>query len=204
MISLLSVINLITFRAAYEDVDLMEIKQIRLNNLLNQLAINRAQGKTDKEFAEVCGLEPSHLSQMKTSSPSSRNIGETVARRIERALGLPNMYMDKEHSGDEIREQVATIDTNDGRSSFIVSDESMMPDIKPNDEVWYALGERPEPGKLGVIKIGERLVVRRYREDWTKDGVAGFWCPVNNNYSQIPADEVELVGRATRLVRETE
>lgn len=57
------------------------IKETRRANFRALLARYEKQ----VEFAELCNLSPGHVSQM---ANGHRNIGDTVARRIERKLNL--------------------------------------------------------------------------------------------------------------------
>lgn len=52
-----------------------------------------AKFPTQKEFADACGLVPPHVSQMLANK---RGIGEGVARRMEKHLGLPYGALDVE------------------------------------------------------------------------------------------------------------
>ena len=70
-------------------------KTIRKTNLLEQIARFESQ----REFADVAGLAPAHVSQMVTGK---RNMGDAVARRIEASLDLPEGYMDVQHPVDGI------------------------------------------------------------------------------------------------------
>lgn len=49
---------------------------------------------TNREFADRCELPPAFVSQIKTAR---RNIGDALARDIERALSLPKAWMDVLH-----------------------------------------------------------------------------------------------------------
>ncbi len=69
----------------------MNVKAIRRANLVALLE----QHDRDVDFAELCGLAPGHLSQMKTSK---REVGDEVAARIEQRLRLEPGWMDRDHS----------------------------------------------------------------------------------------------------------
>jgi plasmid maintenance system antidote protein VapI len=66
------------------------IRTIRRENLLAQIA----QFSSQREFAEKAGLAPAHVSQMVTER---RNMGDEVARRIEKNLNLADGHMDLQH-----------------------------------------------------------------------------------------------------------
>lgn len=74
----------------------METKDFRRNNLRNLMDSHVRGGKTKAHFAETIGLPASQLSQL-TSDNASRNIGDTIARRIEINLGLARGWLDTPH-----------------------------------------------------------------------------------------------------------
>lgn len=68
--------------------DMQDIREIRRQHLMRLL-----DGyPTQRKFAEAVGLAPAHISQMVTAT---REIGNTVARRIEQALGLALGSLDR-------------------------------------------------------------------------------------------------------------
>jgi plasmid maintenance system antidote protein VapI len=69
---------------------MVNIRTIRKSNLLAQ--IDRFD--TQRAFAEQAGLAPAHVSQLVTER---RNMGDEVARRIEKNLDLAEGYMDLQH-----------------------------------------------------------------------------------------------------------
>ncbi|MBT2972157.1 MAG: hypothetical protein B6D72_05045 [gamma proteobacterium symbiont of Ctena orbiculata] len=69
---------------------MVNIRTIRKANLLAQIARFGSQ----RAFAEEAGLVPAHVSQMVTER---RNMGDEVARRIEKNLNLADGYMDLQH-----------------------------------------------------------------------------------------------------------
>ncbi|MBT3046419.1 MAG: hypothetical protein AB2728_15295 [Candidatus Thiodiazotropha sp.] len=69
---------------------MVTIRTIRKANLLAQIARFGSQ----RAFAEEAGLVPAHVSQMVTER---RNMGDEVARRIEKNLNLADGYMDLQH-----------------------------------------------------------------------------------------------------------
>jgi hypothetical protein len=83
----------------------MVVSQIRLRNLLLLLSKSSAT-----ELHEKTGVALAQFSQMKRrlespSSPTSRGMGDKVARKIERGLGLPEGWMDAPHeSVDRVTE----------------------------------------------------------------------------------------------------
>ena len=177
----------------------MDVKSNRKVNILNQLAIYRAQGWTDKKFATHCGIEPAHLSQMKSGV---RNVGDEVARRIEKALDLEYGYLDLKYGPAELKRELESYEVTAGRKVMKVTDEAMAPTFSIGDSIWYVPNEMPDPGKFAVVEINNKLTVRKYREELIKGTVTGFWSAINPAYSDVPADQVTLVGRAATHVVE--
>lgn len=73
-------------------VDVKETRKINLIRLIERTYGTRRGAQ--REFAEAAGLAPGHVSQMVNGT---RNIGDSVARRVERAIGLDHGYMDHPH-----------------------------------------------------------------------------------------------------------
>mgnify|MGYP003365260952 CR=1 FL=1 len=73
----------------------MDIKEIRRRNLraLMQYYLLDVPGSGKAAFADEIGIPPSQLSQLTSDNPS-RNIGDTMARRIESNLQLPHAWLD--------------------------------------------------------------------------------------------------------------
>jgi len=69
----------------------MGIREIRRDNL-NQLLTGY---ESQKDFAEAVGLSPGHVSQMVNGT---RDMGEQVARRIEKRSRLVDGWMDSPHT----------------------------------------------------------------------------------------------------------
>ncbi|WP_049786355.1 helix-turn-helix domain-containing protein [Mycetohabitans rhizoxinica] len=85
------------------------IAEIRRSNLL--LAIERMNG-SQTQLAEAAGVSPAYLSQVKTAQPNSktgrqRSMGDDIARRIEKAIGEAEGWMDQSHDDDFVNPQVA-------------------------------------------------------------------------------------------------
>lgn len=79
----------------------METKDFRRNNLRSLMDSHVRGGKTKAHFAETVGLPASQLSQL-TSDNATRNIGDTIARRVEINLGLSRGWLDTPHDRDAI------------------------------------------------------------------------------------------------------
>lgn len=97
------------------------IDEIRRANLL--LAIERLGSA--KKLADVTGLAPAYISQVKTRAPESkggkqRNLGDDAARRIDKALGEPTGWMDTPHaealSGTTLAARIAKVIAGTGTS----------------------------------------------------------------------------------------
>jgi DNA-binding transcriptional regulator YdaS (Cro superfamily) len=80
---------------------MVNIRTIRKENLLAQIA----RFGTQRAFAEQAGLAPAHVSQMVTDR---RQMGDEVARRIEKNLNLTEGYMDLQHGQSIYDTQPAT------------------------------------------------------------------------------------------------
>ena len=64
---------------------------------------------SQKAFADFCSSNPAHVSQMKKGD---REVGDAVARRIEKSFSLPEGYMDKSidiDSKDPLDQEAATL-----------------------------------------------------------------------------------------------
>lgn len=70
----------------------MDIKQIRRSNMLALIGGE----KTKAAFARKVGTEPAYISQI-LSTKTKADIGDVVARAIEKAYGLDYGWMDHEH-----------------------------------------------------------------------------------------------------------
>ncbi|WP_319557928.1 helix-turn-helix transcriptional regulator [Thiomicrorhabdus sp.] len=73
-------------------MDNKEIRHLNLKNLLKGF-------KSQRAFADKCFLSPGHLSQMFNKT---RNIGDSVAKDIEKALNLPHGWMDQVHYDGQV------------------------------------------------------------------------------------------------------
>lgn len=74
----------------------MEIKEIRLNNLL---ALSNKYGKI-VDFCERIDMNPSYFSQIKGGKKA---IGDDIARKVEEKLGLNRGYMDSSQDEDRLQ-----------------------------------------------------------------------------------------------------
>lgn len=72
-----------------ESPDIFELRRLKLQELVTRY-------KTQKEFAENAGLDPTVVSRMlyPVGKPNKRNIGEQAARQIEDALKISRGWLD--------------------------------------------------------------------------------------------------------------
>lgn len=80
----------------------MNLHDIRRNNLKSylKLTLKRGDFSSRDEFVVNAGLTPSQLSQlfMDPNKSGHRNLGETLARKIESNLGLVPYYLDNKNN----------------------------------------------------------------------------------------------------------
>lgn len=78
----------------------MDISEIRKANLIKLLS----GYSTQKEFSEITNTPTSYFTQITQGTIGKNgkpvNLGNTVARRIEKKLNLPHGYMDVDHDSD--------------------------------------------------------------------------------------------------------
>jgi len=75
----------------------MDVKEIRVENL-RRLIDDRAKGN-QRQFAEDHELNKAHVSQMLTRH---RDMGDKVARQLEKKLGLAHGFMDRRHDDKQM------------------------------------------------------------------------------------------------------
>lgn len=101
----------------------MDINEIRRTNLLH-IAKNVAKNK--QTLAEKIETSPSYLSQM-ISESNKANVGDDIARRVEREYDLGHGWMDRTHdpaenSIEDQRKEYASLEsqlTEDERANMI-------------------------------------------------------------------------------------
>lgn len=80
----------------------METKDIRRNNLRALMDTFVREGMSKADFADTAGLtNAAQLSQLTSHTPV-RNVGDLVARRVEKALNLPHGWLDVPHAVEEL------------------------------------------------------------------------------------------------------
>jgi plasmid maintenance system antidote protein VapI len=80
--------------------------EIRRNNL-NQLVLDKFNGNKSA-LARAADVHHNHINLLLSANEvHRRNMGEDLARRVEKALGLPQYWLDKDHSNDD--DSVSTI-----------------------------------------------------------------------------------------------
>lgn len=135
---------------------MINIKTIRKANLLEQIARFNSQ----REFSDLAGLAPAHVSQMVTGK---RNMGNRVARRIEASFDLPGGYMDVQHPKEgaiygypEKKDvNVAAVSGGDNLETLLMSVHKMSQQLTPKT-------------REVVAKIEQAALNGRLKdEDWT-------------------------------------
>jgi len=77
------------------------IKEIRLKNLLKLIK----QEGSQIAFSRTVDIDSSHISQIKNPS-NKKNLGEKLARKIEKALKLPSGWMDIDHENLPVKDAI--------------------------------------------------------------------------------------------------
>lgn len=112
-----------------ETPDIFELRRLKLQELVTRY-------KTQREFAENAGLDPTVVSRMlyPVGKPNKRNIGEQAARQIEDALKISRGWMDglgpasnmnvdiPLHNVDAYRIEVLDLTVSAGPGSFMISE----------------------------------------------------------------------------------
>ena len=122
-----------------------------------------ASGKGGKaDFARIVSMEPSQVSQLIGPNPS-KNIGNSIARRIERAYELPEGWLDAEHPDTPMRadeeDVIAVAPTSHSRDStepvfvrdddgFITGDSALAADC-----LGVRVGGGPETIPIRAVKL---------------------------------------------------
>ncbi len=76
----------------------MNIQDIRRQNL--RAVIEAEFGGVPARLARALGCQPTSISRLTSSAASKRNMGEKMARDIERVSGRPDGWMDALHDDD--------------------------------------------------------------------------------------------------------
>lgn len=112
-----------------ETPDIFELRRLKLQELVTRF-------KTQREFAENAGLDPTVVSRMlyPVGKPNKRNIGEQAARQIEDALKINRGWMDglcpasnmnvdiPPQNVDAYRVEVLDLTVSAGPGSFMISE----------------------------------------------------------------------------------
>ena len=86
------------------------IKEIRRSNC--QYIIDTRYRGVVNRLAIACGMHSAQLARIFTDNENRREIGDTLARRIEKAVGLEHGWLDQQHaSGDVLSTKIALLDT---------------------------------------------------------------------------------------------
>ncbi|MES9969046.1 MAG: helix-turn-helix transcriptional regulator [Candidatus Thiodiazotropha sp.] len=103
---------------------MVNIRTIRKSNLLAQIDRFGSQ----RAFAERADLAPAHVSQLVTER---RNMGDEVARRIERNLNLEEGHMDIQHHSQAYPQHRSTGQMNRIADSDATTHQSQMKKLDP-------------------------------------------------------------------------
>jgi len=84
-------------------MDIYEIRRINLLTLINELgsAVN---------VSEACDISPSYISQAKSSKSDTKNIGNIIARKLEKGTNKPHGWLDTLHTDKAAINNQLTID----------------------------------------------------------------------------------------------
>lgn len=105
----------------------METKEIRRNNLRNLADAHVRAGTSKSDFASKIGMPASQLSQL-TSRSGSKNMGDTIARRIESALDLHRGWMDVIHDDPSNVQSLGLVAPGSGGSFSLQNSKSNQAD----------------------------------------------------------------------------
>ncbi|MDC4176349.1 XRE family transcriptional regulator, partial [Acinetobacter baumannii] len=152
----------------------MNISDIRRNNLL-QLIEQKANG-SQKDFANHVGTAAAYLSQIINGTIGNNGkpaaVGNPLARKIEKAYGLPDGYMDRENS------KIERFDNNVDLKEKITTEGRLVPVIS-----WVAAGSFSP-----IETVLRDAVVDEHLPPNTKSGKNGYGLKITGN-SMLPRFE---------------
>ncbi|HAV4999683.1 TPA: XRE family transcriptional regulator [Acinetobacter baumannii] len=152
----------------------MNISDIRRNNLL-QLIEQKANG-SQKDFANHVGTAAAYLSQIINGTIGNNGkpaaVGNPLARKIEKAYGLPDGYMDRENS------KIERFDNNVDLKEKITTEGRLVPVIS-----WVAAGSFSP-----IETVLRDAVVDEFLPPNTKCGKNGYGLKITGN-SMLPRFE---------------
>lgn len=180
------------------------ISEIRHTNLLE--LITRFKGVT--KFAEVVDRSYSQISQIKNRTRHSktgapREVGDDLARHIERMCQLEAGWMDRDHPqaegnsptevlyGITVPEEVTelewetlmTVNSLPPKFQLRMPDDSMAPSVQKGTSLIFESTNVPAPGQGVLIKTSSGLYIRRYQQ-----GPGARWMGVAANSAYAPID----------------
>jgi hypothetical protein len=85
-------------------VDNIPVDDVALEARYNNLRLLRQKADSVIQFAAKAGLSQAQASQLTTTGPRRKKLGETLARKIETNLGLPRGWLDNPHAETEVPE----------------------------------------------------------------------------------------------------
>lgn len=176
-----------------ETPDIFELRRLKLQELVSSF-------KTQREFAEKAGLDPTVVSRMlyPAGKPSKRNIGEQSARQIEDALKIGRGWMDglgatsavdlsvPSPNSDVYRVEVLDLTVSAGPGTYMLSDYvEVLYAIEFTSEHAHSLFGNRSPEDVKVMTVngdsmtptlisGDRLFVDTSVRHFQTDGVYSF------------------------------
>lgn len=160
----------------------MDIYSIRKQNLLALLS-----GKKQRACAEKWDTSPSTLSQI-TSANAVRNLGDELARKIERAEGLPAGWMDTLQTGGPSHSNIEPGPpiTSPFRAVKIVGTAQM-----GSEGYWYQLDEGD--GVVDVPSSDPGAYALRLKGDSMAPAIRSGWIAVvEPNHRLVPGEYVMI------------
>lgn len=165
----------------------MDITDIRRKNMLSLLE----QYKTQAEFANLVGTDPSYISQLKKGVKKTGErvaMGDDLARGIEIALDLPYGVMDRQNTiinnnggvnilGNNHNHgtQIQNHHTNNTYTTqddgwLIITSADMFPTFQMGDRVRIDVDKQPQAGNYVFVDYDGQHILRKYRPKFDDDG----------------------------------
>lgn len=158
-----------------------KLHTIRKQNL-QDLVLRKFAGNKSA-LARAADVHHNHINLLLSSNDvHRRNMGEELARRIEQTLGLPPLWLDQDHSGDEVvTQQIAAFPIGEGLDrilklppvlSITVSIgwlESISPNITGTSQLFLSAIATDEVAPL--LQAGDVVLIDAGVKAFTVDGV---------------------------------
>lgn len=96
-----------------------DVHAIRRTNI-HELVMQKFAGNKSA-FSRAAQVHSNHVNLLLSKNEAHRrNLGEELARRIESALGLPDLWLDRDHSGEDVPTAViGSLPIGEGLSSVL-------------------------------------------------------------------------------------